>query len=107
MTLPSEQEFVMGNNGDVYGFWDAEVDISRTPSPSIPAKRMRTQADDIANDNQQETYWNHNGYNNLIRVQPTLESLGYEHVRSLKDTPYARRSLSGRKKMQTGCIPCL
>ncbi|KAK5168949.1 uncharacterized protein LTR77_006258 [Saxophila tyrrhenica] len=109
MAIPSAEEVY---NAQGYSFWDGEVDISRTPSPGIPTKRMRTGLSDLSQDMQEEATWQ-DEYNNLMRVQQTPESLGYESVGSFKtlfsssDSPHTQVITNGKKKMQTGCIPCL
>ena len=109
MTVPQEQEVL--NMGELY--WSAELEASRTPSPGISAKRLKMTFDDIANNFRQEVpAWMDDEFNNLLRVQRTPQSLGYDEVDSFKalfssnDSPF--QSQNGmKKKMQTGCIPCL
>lgn len=103
--FPNPQEANMN------GFWDGEVDVSRTPSPGLPTKRMRMTLNEIASDFRQEAAWKDSEHGNLLRLQKTPDSLGYDNVGSFKtlfsadglDTQPAQR----KKKMQTGCIPCL
>jgi len=110
MTLPSEGDFTTFGDANGYGLWEAEVDTSRSPSPGIPAKRMRTTLDDYRSDFLQQASWKDNDY--LMRMQRTPESLGYEPAGSfktlfsLRDSAYTPTS-ANKKKMQTGCIPCL
>lgn len=112
MPIPSQQNGNAFEDAGLYGgFWDAEVDIARTPSPGIATKRMRMTFDDIANDFRQEPSLGDDDFHNLWRVQKTPESLGYETIGSFKnlfssgDSSYSKPN--GRRKMQTGCIPCL
>ena len=110
MTIPQEQE--MEGMGDMNGLWSGDVDISRTPTPGVPAKRMRMTFDEIRDDYLNEMAFKEDDFSNLMRVQQTPESLGYDNTTSWKAlwfSPSARsqQSQNGRKKMQTGCIPCL
>lgn len=96
---------------EVNGYWSGDVDISRTPSPSIPAKRIRMTLNEIADDFRQPQPWEDNEYNNLLRTQRTPEALGYENVDSFRSmwvsTDESEEPQDEKKKMQTGCIPCL
>ena len=111
MTIPQEHE--MEGMGEMNGLWSADVDISRTPTPGVPAKRMRMTFDEIRDDYLSEMFVKEDDFNNLTRVvQQTPESLGYDTTnswRSLWVSPSAssQQSQNGKKKMQTGCIPCL
>ena len=109
MTVPQEQESVVV--GEVDGYWSGTLDNSRTPSPGIPAKRMKMTLDEITDIWRQEQLLEDNEYDNLLRLQKTPESLGYDNVGSFRalwfssdDSPQEQ---NGKKKMQTGCIPCL
>ena len=94
------------------GFWSGNVDISRTPSPGVPTKRMRMTFDEIRDDFLDDMQWRENEYN-LMRVQhDTPETLGYDTTNSWRTlwfspTASSQPSQSVKKKMQTGCIPCL
>ncbi len=85
--------------------------MSRTPSPGLPSKRLRTSFEEIAQDFRQEAASMDYGYDNLSRLQQTPESLGYESVASFHSLfSYKDGSqpiMNGKPKMQTGCIPCL
>ena len=125
MTVPQDAESTASEEV-VDGWWSADVDVSRTPSPGIPAKRMRMTLDDIAQEYFDETVLNDDELN-LSRVRRTPESLGYgsgPNFRALWTGVSSRGSSSqtmdsqtvsqsaslppdGPKKMQTGCIPCL
>ena len=129
MTFPSEEEVV-----DVEGIngWNAEIDVTRTPSPGIPAKRMRMTLEDIAQDFHEISAGKDSEFNNLLRVEKGPEELGYgTTAQSFSEIWFTgndssqstvRKALtdeltlgeltamefkSRKKKMQTGCIPCL
>jgi hypothetical protein len=102
----------MEGMGEMNGFWSGDVDISRTPSPGVPAKRMRMTLDEIRDDYLNEMLFREDDFSNLMRAQCTPESLGYDNTtswRTLWFSPSAssQRSQNRKKKMQTGCIPCL
>ena len=121
MTVPEED---YGVAREVNGWWDADIEITRTPSPGMPAKRMKMTLEDIQKDFQETTMQKDSEYNNLLRLERGAGSLGYE-AQSFKElwfTPNdsppsiyditavpSERDLTARKrkKMQTGCIPCL
>ena len=113
MTIPQEKEAVAP--ADMNGWWRGEVDLSRTPSPGIPAKRMRMALDEIGQDYNEATLWE-DGKLNILRVQRrTPESLGYGSQDNFRELWFESNDSSeqpqqqeqGRKKMQTGCISCL
>ena len=116
---------------DTNGWWDAELDL-RTPSPRVPAKRMRMTLEDIRDEMRETTIQKDSDHGNLLRLDQTPEALGYGSGESFQelwftpddslqsipeypdfladgDTMIAERSLTvpKRKRMQTGCIPCL
>ena len=110
MTVTQKQELV--GAVDMSGYWSGDVDISRTPSPGIPAaKRMKMSLDEIAQQFREEHPLNDDEYHNLLRVQRTPESLGYDNVDSFRELWVSSNDSTGgrdgRKKMRTGCIPCL
>lgn len=112
MTIPQAQEQDVEEVDIMNGFWSGDVDISRTPSPGLPTKRMRMTFDEIRDDYMNDLSFRNDEFNNLTRVQQTPEALGYESTtswRTLWFSPPARSQASqnGKKKMQTGCIPCL
>ena len=96
---------------ETFGYWSGEVDVSRTPSPGIPAKRLKMTLDEITDIFQEDTAWKDNEFNNLLRVQRTPQSLGYDEVDSFKalfsSDGSAFQPQDRKRKMQTGCIPCL
>ncbi len=130
MTFPSEEEVVDVEGID--GWWNAEIDVTRTPSPGIPAKRMKMTLEDIAQDFHEIGAGKDSEYNNLLRVEKGPEELGYGtsaqsfsemwftgndssqptvrkvpvHEPMLRELT-AMEFKSRKKKMQTGCIPCL
>lgn len=110
MTVPQEQEVEEVIN--MNGFWSGNVDISRTPSPGIPSKRMRMTFDEIRDDYMNDLLFKEDDINNLMRLQQTPEALGYDNTNSWRtlwvSPPASLQQLqNGKKKMQTGCIPCL
>ncbi|KAK3691228.1 hypothetical protein LTR37_018760 [Vermiconidia calcicola] len=111
MTVPQKQD-VQGAD-EYYGMWSGDVELSRTPSPGTPTKRMRMTLDDIADGFREEAPWVNNEYDNLLRANRTPESLEYdEHAdfyRTLWVSSNDSRHTSrvGKSVMQTGCIPCL
>lgn len=99
---------------DVNGYWSGDVDISRTPSPGVPAKRLRMTFGEIREDYLHDLTYKEDDFSNLMRVQHTPESLGYDSSTSSWRTLWfsppssSQHSQNGKKKMmQTGCIPCL
>ena len=126
MTMPLERQEIMAEDEVVNGWWSGDVDISRTPSPGIPAKRMKMTLEDISQDFRATTMQKDSEFSNLLRASRTPDTLGYGVAQSYKDLwpspryssnamPHdvkSRRSaeleLTDRKrKMKTGCIPCL
>ena len=110
MTVPQEQE--MEETVDMDGFWSGDVDISRTPSPGIPSKRMRMTLSEIRDDFMVDLLLKDDDLNNLMRLQQTPEDLGYDSTTSWRTlwfspTASSQQLQNGKKKMQTGCIPCL
>lgn len=115
------------------GYWHANVDISRSPTPGISPKRMRTTYEDIVQDFLETNAEKDNELQNLARAEQSPASLGYDaSARSFKElwfTNYSSGSPSSvrntpanqmnleeltamelqtrRQKMLTGCIPCL
>ena len=103
MTIPQAQEMEgMGEMGEMNGFWSGDVDISRTPSPGVPAKRMRMSLEEIRDDYLNEKSMREDAFGNLMRVQHTPESLGYDNTtswRTLWFSPSAStQSQTGKKK---------
>ena len=129
MTIPQDQEQMLQE--EVNGWWNAEVDITRTPSPGIPSKRMKMFLDDIAQEFPETALWKEDNYANLLKVGQGPESLDYSSTDSFEDLwatlennsdtmvaygdaigfeniDLTAQKVSPRKrKMQTGCIPCL
>ena len=110
MTIPQEQE--MEEEIDMNGFWSADVDISRTPSPGVPSKRLRMSLSEIRDDYVNDLLFKDDDFSNLMRVQQTPEALGYDSTTSWRtlwfSPPASSQQLqNGKRKMQTGCIPCL
>ena len=93
------------------GFWSGNVDISRTPSPGVPTKRMRMTLGEIRDDFVNDMPFKEDDFDNLLRVQQTPEALGYDDTtswRTLFSPPgSSQQPPNGKRKMQTGCIPCL
>lgn len=107
MTIPQIQEMEGVDEAD--GFWNDSIDITRSPSPGMPAKRMRMSLGEIREDFLQDLLFKDD--ENLLRVQRTPESLGYDNMNSWR-TLFSPDGSSqpiqhGKRKMQTGCIPCL
>lgn len=112
MTMPLGQELGSMAKEEI-GWWSGQVDVSRTPSPRIPAKRMRMTVDELGFDFNQESFYGDDELN-LSRAQRTPESLGYGNHENFEqlwvlpnDSPPTFQQPAGRRKMQTGCIPCL
>lgn len=111
MTVPPEQE--MEGAGQLNGYWSADVDIARTPSPGVPAKRMRMTFGEIRDDFINDMPFKEDDFNNLLRVQQTPEALGYDNTPSWRTLWFSPPGSSqqtppnGKRVMQTGCIPCL
>lgn len=130
MTIPQEEEVADG--GDMNGSWSAEIDLSRTPSPGIPAKRMRMSLQDIAQEFHETAMMRDSDFNNLLRIERSPQELGYGSAatsfkelwfspsNSSQDTvrnvparelnlqePTVIELKARKRKMQTGCIPCL
>jgi hypothetical protein len=80
MTIPQLQE--MEGMGAMNGFWSGDVDISRTPTPGVPAKRMRMTFDEIRDDYLNDMSLREDDFSNLMRAQHTSESLGYDTTTS-------------------------
>lgn len=115
------------------GWWNAEVDISRTPSPGLPAKRVRMALEDFEPGFADTSVAKDEDLNNLLRAERTPEALGYgtsaqsfmelwvssnnSSLNSVRRPPTAQLTLQEitgdhlkvreKKRMQTGCIPCL
>ena len=131
MTISQGQQEDTWLVDDTNGWWDAEIDV-RTPSPRAPAKRMRMTLEDIRDEMRETTIQEDSVQGNLLRLDQTPEALGYgsgdsfqelwytpdDSLQSISEYPgfiedssamFAERSLTApkRKKMQTGCIPCL
>lgn len=112
---------------DENGWWSADIDVSRTPSPGIPTKRMKMTLEDISQDFRGNVDLSKdNEWNNILRAQRTPDVMGYGNVETYKDlwalpndsadltvdqwegfmpAPVRERQL--KSKMKTGCIPCL
>jgi hypothetical protein len=110
MTVPQEHEMEVA--GELNGFWSANVDISRTPSPGVPTKRMRMTLGEIRDDFINDIPFKEDDFNNLLRVQQTPEALGYDNTTSWRTLWFSppgssQQPPNGKRKMQTGCIPCL
>lgn len=122
-----------GEEGDMNGWWSADIDISRTPSPGVPAKRIKMSLQDIAQDFHDATMEREDDLTNLLRVERTPQELGYgpdatswkelwfssnnstqdNTVRNVPNGEFGLQELTAddaklrKRKMQTGCIPCL
>jgi hypothetical protein len=84
MTIPQLQE--MEGMGAMNGIWSGDVDISRTPTPGVPAKRMRMTFDDIRDDYLNDMSLREDDFSNLMRAQHTTGSLGYDTTTSWRNT---------------------
>lgn len=127
------QELDGANGEDSNGLWNADVDISRTPSPGIPAKRVKLSLEDVAQDLRETSTMGGSELNNLLRLERSPQQLGYDPPASTfkelwesSNDSYSPDTVRGpqarelnlqalteielklrKKKMQTGCIPCL
>lgn len=95
---------------EIYGLWNGTADLSRTPSPGLPAKKMRMNFHDITQQFRNEHLLNDN--DNLLRVHQTPESLGYDAADSFRamwvpPSESVQFTHQKKKHMRTGCIPCL
>ena len=112
MTIPQVKS-VNADDEVVNGWWSADIDVSRTPSPGIPAKRLRSSLEQITEDfhEQQWRETTDNENTNLFRAQMSPQTLGYGSVESYKELWFSPsgsvENADGKKSMQTGCIPCL
>lgn len=133
MSLPDDH--APPDVGELDAAWTAEIDISRTPSPGVPPKRMRMTLEDIAQDMREiPDTASDSRFHNLLRIDQGPESLGYStSAQSFKElwftqddssrftvrnVPASELNLAEltaidvkmrthKKEMQTGCIPCL
>ena len=130
MTIPQEQDAVSG--GETSETWSAEIDISRTPSPGIPTKRMRMAWEDIGQDYDETNMIRDDFFDSLLRAERGAQQLGYVYdattfmgrsfspgsssKQMVRNVPARDRTLQEltaiewkhrKRKMQTGCIPCL
>lgn len=127
------QELDGANGEDLPGSWSADIDISRTPSPGIPAKRVKLSLEDVTQDLRETTTMGGSELNNLLRLERSPQQLGYDPPASTfkelwesSNDSYSQDTVRGpqareldlqeltkmelklrKKKMQTGCIPCL
>lgn len=116
----------MGEEELVDGWWSADVELSRTPSPGIPTKRLKMTLEDISQDFRETTMQKDSDFGNLLRIERGPESLGYGNTPSFRELWFSSANSSSnlsmdsgsenyfqaqekpqRKKMRTGCIPCL
>jgi len=121
------------NGSHLVGYWDARVDVSRTPSPRLPSKRMKMTLQDAT-----QGYQMTNGASRGVRhgvsgvAQMPVEN-GYveDATASIKPLSAYQSSVAvvgdnseafesesqevalqehrkvRRRKMRTGCVPCL
>ena len=131
MTLLQELDGAEGE--DQNGLWSANIDVSRIPSPGIPAKRVKLSLEDVAQDFRETSMVRDSELLNLPRIARSPQELGYDppattfkelwfssNNSNSQDTvgntqagelnlqELTKMELKLRKnKMQTGCIPCL
>lgn len=114
-------------------YWKGQVDVSRTPSPRLPAKRMKMTLQDITHDSTaingtrydepsdianapQAPYQNGYAEDSAITMKPLAALESSASIAADHPSAFERQSHGvavqdhrkvRRRKMRTGCVPCL
>ena len=122
-----------GNGSHSVGYWDAKVDVSRTPSPRLPSKRMKMTLQDATHGYQMTNGASHGVQHGVSGVEQMPTENGYVEDATASMEPLSAYQSSvvvvgdnseafesesqevalqehrkvRRRKMRTGCIPCL